>query len=257
MEILLISVVAFVTALLTFFSGFGLGTILAPVMMLFFPLEVAIALTGVVHFSNNIFKLFLVGKNFDKQVVLRFGIPAILFAFIGALVLVKIPNLEPLYSYQLFGKIFDIFLLKLIVAVLLLFFAVVDLIPFFNKLEFDKNKLPIGGALSGFFGGLTGSQGALRSAFLIRAGLSKEVFVGTTVVISCFVDITRLSVYSTKIANLDFEQNAPLLICATVSAMAGAGIGNKLLKKITLKFLQYFVAIALIVLAVCLGMGWI
>jgi uncharacterized membrane protein YfcA len=71
MEILLISIVAFFVAILTFFSGFGLGTLLTPVMMLFFPVEVAIALTGMVHFSNNIFKLVLVGKKVNKEVLLR------------------------------------------------------------------------------------------------------------------------------------------------------------------------------------------
>ncbi len=257
MEIVLISVVAFITAILTFFSGFGLGTILAPVMMLFFPVEVAIALTGVVHFSNNLFKLFLVGKNFDKEVVLRFGIPAVVFALLGALILVKIPNMQPLYTYTLLNKTFEVLPLKLLIAVFMMFFAVVDLLPFFNKLQFDKNKLPIGGALSGFFGGLTGSQGALRSAFLIRSGLSKEAFVGTTVVISSFVDFTRLSVYATRIFNLNLKENGILLICATLSAMTGAFIGNKLLKKVTFKFLQYFVAIALLLLSICLGLGWI
>lgn len=257
MEILLISIVAFLVAILTFFSGFGLGTLLTPIMMIFFPVEVAIALTGIVHFSNNLFKLVLVGKNFDKEVVLRFGIPAVLFAFIGALLLVKIPNMQPLYSYQLFEKTFEVFTMKLIVAIFMLFFAVVDLIPFFNNLQFDKNKLPIGGALSGFFGGLTGAQGALRSAFLIRAGLSKESFIATTVVISSFVDFTRLGVYSTRILNLDLKENLPLLICATLSAIIGAFIGNKLLKKVTLKFLQISVATLLIIISIGLGLGWI
>lgn len=257
MEILLISVVAFLVAILTFFSGFGLGTLLTPIMMIFFPVEVAIALTGIVHFSNNLFKLVLVGKNFDKEVVLRFGIPAVLFAFIGAMLLIQIPNMQPLYSYQLFEKTFKVFPMKLIVAIFMLFFAVVDLIPFFNKLQFDKNKLPIGGALSGFFGGLTGAQGALRSAFLIRAGLSKEAFIATTVVISSFVDFTRLGVYSTRILNLDLKENLPLLICATLSAMTGAFIGNKLLKKVTLKFLQISVATLLIIISIGLGLGWI
>ncbi|MGB0431657.1 MAG: sulfite exporter TauE/SafE family protein, partial [Bacteroidia bacterium] len=61
MEFVIISIVAFATAILTFFSGFGLGTILTPVFAIFFPIDQAIALTGVVHFANNIFKLFLVG----------------------------------------------------------------------------------------------------------------------------------------------------------------------------------------------------
>lgn len=257
MEIAIISLVAFIVAILTFFSGFGLGTILTPVMMIFFPVEVAIALTGVVHFSNNIFKLFLVGKNFNKEVLLRFGIPAVLFAFIGALLLVKIPNFEPLYSYHLFDKRFEVYPLKLLVAVFMMFFALIDLIPYFSKLQFDKSKLPIGGAFSGFFGGLTGAQGALRSAFLIRAGLSKETFIGTTVIISSFVDFTRLSVYASRILNLELKENLPLLVCATLSAMIGAFIGNKLLKKVTLQFLQYSVAIVLFLLSLALGLGWI
>ena len=62
MEILIITLAAFATAILTFFSGFGLGTILVPVFAIFFPIELAIALTGVVHFGNNIFKIVLVGK---------------------------------------------------------------------------------------------------------------------------------------------------------------------------------------------------
>jgi uncharacterized membrane protein YfcA len=255
MEILLISIVAFFVAILTFFSGFGLGTLLTPVMMLFFPVEVAIALTGVVHFSNNIFKLVLVGKKVNKEVLLRFGIPAVIFAFIGALLMVKIPNFEPLYTYQLWDKTFEVFPLKLLVAVLLLFFAVIDLIPYFNKLQFDQSKLPIGGALSGFFGGLTGAQGALRSAFLIRAGLTKEAFIGTTVVISTIVDFTRLSVYATRIMKLELQENLPLLLFATFSAMTGAFIGNKLLKKVTLQFLHYTVALLLLVLSLALGLG--
>jgi uncharacterized membrane protein YfcA len=257
MEIIIISLVAFLTALLTFFSGFGLGTILTPIMMLFFPVEVAIALTGVVHFSNNIFKLFLVGKNVNKEVFLKFGIPAIIFAFIGAYLLINIPNVQPLYSYQLFGKQFEIFTLKLIVGLLIMFFAVVDLIPFFNNLKFSKNKLPFGGAMSGFFGGLTGAQGALRSAFLIRAGLSKEAFIGTTVVISSLVDFTRLSVYATRIINIDLKENLLLIICTTLSAITGAFIGNKLLKKVTIDFLKTTVAIMLLVISLALVLGWI
>ena len=257
MDILIISIIAFIVAILTFFSGFGLGTILTPVMMIFFPVEVSIALTGIVHFSNNVFKLFLVGKKFDKEVLLRFGIPAVIFAFIGAMLLVKIPNVQPIYSYELFEKTFEIFLMKMIVAIFMLFFAIIDLIPYFNNLQFDKKKLPIGGALSGFFGGLTGAQGALRSAFLIRANLSKEAFVGTTVVISTFVDFTRLGVYSSRILSLDLKENMPMLICATLSAMTGAFIGNKLLKKVTLKFLQISVATLLIVISIGLGLGWI
>lgn len=117
--------------------------------------------------------------------------------------------------------------------------------------------MPFGGILSGFFGGLSGNQGALRSAFLIRAGLSKEVFIATTVVISCFVDFTRLSVYATQLSLSDINNNLTLVVSATLAAIAGAFIGNKLLKKVTLKFIQTVVAIMLIMISIALATGFI
>jgi len=132
-----------------------------------------------------------------------------------------------------------------------------DLVPYFQKLQFAKDKLPIGGALSGFFGGLSGNQGALRSAFLIKAGLTKETFIGTAVVVSTFVDFTRLSVYASRFTKSGLTDNLILVVCATLSAIAGAYIGNKLLKKVTLKFLQVTVAIMLIIISLALGSGLI
>lgn len=257
MEILIIVVAAFVTAILTFFSGFGLGTILTPVFMLFFPVDLAIALTGVVHFFNNIFKIILVGRNADRAVLIRFGIPAVIAAFIGAWVLLHIPDSQPLFDYTLFGKTFEVYPVKLIISVLLIIFATMDLIPYFNKLQFGREKLPLGGVLSGFFGGLSGNQGALRSAFLIKAGLSKEAFIGTAVVVSTFVDFTRLSVYATRFVKSGLSDNIMLVVFATIAAVAGAYIGNKLLKKVTIKYIQILIAIMLIIVSLALGSGLI
>lgn len=255
MEIVIISITAFATAILTFFSGFGLGTILTPVFILFFPVELAIALTGIVHFFNNIFKLILVGKNANKDILLRFGIPAVIASFLGALVLLNITNSTPLFSYVAYGKNFEVYPLKFTISILLILFASMDLIPYFNKLQFGKDKLLLGGILSGFFGGLSGNQGALRSAFLIKAGLSKEAFVGTAVVISTFVDFTRLGVYATQLEKSGLMDNLELVIWATLSAISGAYLGNKLLKKVTIGFLQAFTATLLILIAICLGAG--
>lgn len=257
MEILIISIAAFIVAILTFFSGFGLGTILTPVFMLFFPVELAIALTGVVHFFNNVFKLFLVGRNANKEVVLKFGLPAIIAAVFGSWVLLNITDLPVLFSYEAFGKTIDVYPVKFIISLLLLWFALMDLLPYFNRWQFGKDKLPLGGALSGFFGGLSGNQGALRSAFLIKAGLSKEAFIGTAVVVSTMVDFTRLGVYATRFTRTGLEDNLTLVVCATLAGIAGAYFGNKLLKKVTLRFIQITVAVLLIVMSLALGAGLI
>ncbi|HQB78587.1 MAG TPA: sulfite exporter TauE/SafE family protein, partial [Tenuifilaceae bacterium] len=241
----------------TFFSGFGLGTILTPVFMLFFPVDLAIALTGVVHFFNNIFKIILVGRSADRAVLIRFGIPAVIAAFIGAWVLLHIPDSQPLFDYTLFGKTFEVYPVKLIISVLLIIFATMDLIPYFDKMQFGREKLPLGGVLSGFFGGLSGNQGALRSAFLIKAGLTKEAFIGTAVVVSTFVDFTRLSVYATRFVKSGLSDNIMLVVFATIAAVAGAYIGNKLLKKVTIKYIQILIAIMLIIVSLALGSGLI
>jgi uncharacterized membrane protein YfcA len=255
MEIFIISFTAFITAILTFFSGFGLGTILAPVLMIFFPVELAIALTGVVHFFNNIFKLFLVGKHANRGVLLSFGIPAVLAAIPGAWLLLQLSDLQAFYTYEMFGKTFEVSPIKLVIAILLIIFALMDLLPRFKNMQFDRNKLVLGGVLSGFFGGLSGNQGALRSAFLIKAGLSKEAFVGTAVVVSTFVDFTRLSVYATRLLHVGLYDNLNIILFATLSAVAGAYLGNQLLKKVTLQFVQITVAIMLLFLAIAIGSG--
>ncbi len=257
MSVVIIAIVAFLAAILTFFSGFGLGTILTPVFMLFFPVDMAIALVGVVHFFNNLFKLSLTGRHADRQVVLRFGIPAVLAAFAGAWLLLQISGMKPWFIYQIAGKVYEVFPVKFIIALLLILFALMDLLPYFRTLQFSQKKLPLGGLLSGFFGGLSGHQGALRSAFLIKARLSKEAFIGTAVVVSTFVDFTRLSIYATGWSFSGILDQLPIITIATLSAMAGAYLGNKLLKKVTLQFLQIFIAILLILISVALGAGWL
>jgi uncharacterized membrane protein YfcA len=256
-ELFIIVVTAFLAAVLTFFSGFGLGTLLTPVFMLFFPVDVAIALTGVVHFFNNIFKLILVGRNADKAVLLRFGIPAVIGALLGSLLLVSIPDVKPLFSYQLGERLVEVYPVKFIISILLILFASMDIVPALKNLQFPRDRLPVGGALSGFFGGLSGNQGELRSAFLIRAGLSKEAFIGTAVVVSTFVDLTRLGIYSIRFSSAGLDAHIGLVLAATGSAMAGAFLGNRLLKKVTVDFIQKLVAVLLILLSVALGAGLI
>lgn len=87
MDFFIVASAAVLVSGLTLFSGFGLGTLLMPVFALFFPVEVAVAATAVVHGANNILKIGLVGKNADRALILRFGLPAIIAAFAGAMAL--------------------------------------------------------------------------------------------------------------------------------------------------------------------------
>jgi uncharacterized protein len=257
MEYLVISLAALISSGLTLFSGFGLGTLLMPVFAIFFPVEVAIALTAIVHFLNNLFKLLLVGRHADKSVVLRFGGPAILSAFLGAWVLFLLSGFDPLLVYDLLGKELHITPVKLVIALLMVLFATMELIPRFEALSFDKRFLPLGGVLSGFFGGLSGNQGALRSPFLLRSGLSRDGFIATGVVIACLVDFTRISVYGSHFYTAGGFENLPLLVAATASAFLGAFVGSRLLKKVTMRAIQLIVSVMLLGIALALGSGLI
>jgi uncharacterized protein len=255
MDIVIIGLCAALASLLTFFSGFGLGTLLTPVFMIFFPIEIAIALTGIVHLLNNLFKAILIGKHANWNILLRFGIPAILGAFAGAYLLTHFNTETCLAQYTLGGRTFCITALKLLIAALMIFFALFEMLPSLKKLEFGKDKLAFGGLISGFFGGLSGHQGALRSAFLIRFRLSKEAFIATGIFIACFIDITRLTVYYRNIENINLQENYKVLLVAVLCAFAGAFLGSKLLKKVTLAAVQNIVAVCIILLALALGLG--
>jgi len=254
-ELLILSIAAFITSLLTFISGFGLGTILMPVFAIFFPVEVAIALTGVVHFLNNLFKVSLVGLKADKDVVLRFGIPALIASFAGAWLLVQMTSLDPLYQYSIGERYFTITPVKVIISVLLMLFTFMEVFPFLKNIRVGKETLVLGGILSGFFGGLSGHQGALRSAFLIKTNLKKEAFVATGIVIACMVDFSRLGVYVVRFSMSELEDNIVLVIVATSSAFAGAYLGNWLLKAVTLKSVHIIVTVMILILAIALGLG--
>jgi uncharacterized membrane protein YfcA len=257
MQYLAISLAAFLASGLTLFSGFGLGTLLLPVMALFFPIDIAIALTAIVHFLNNLFKLALLGRHADRAVLRRFGPPAIAAALLGAQVLQWLSHLQPWLAYHFLGLELHVMPVNLVVAGLMVIFALFELMPHFAKISIGRQYLPLGGLLSGFFGGLSGHQGALRSAFLVKAGLTKESFIATGVVLSLMVDIPRILVYSVNFHLLKLEKTNLLLAAAVVAAFAGAFLGNLLVKKITLRFIQVMVALMLFAIAVALGAGLI
>lgn len=255
MDYLLVCSAALVASGLTLFSGFGLGTLLMPVFAVFFPVDAAVAMTAVVHLSNNVFKLVLLGKHASVPVVLRFGLPAIAAAFGGAGLLMWLSRLPTLATYQFSGVACEVTAAKLIVAALMFCFALWEVLPVFRRVSFGPRALPVGGLLSGFFGGVSGHQGALRSAFLLKCGLTKESFIATGVAIACLVDVARLVVYSGRFTALDLNESGGLLLAATAAALAGALIGTRLVHKVTIGMIRGLVSAMLFGLAGLMAAG--
>ncbi|ARN84483.1 sulfite exporter TauE/SafE family protein [Candidatus Nucleicultrix amoebiphila] len=254
---LVIACSSFVSSLLTFFSGFGLGTILMPFFALFFTVPAAIAMTALVHLLHNLFKTGLLWKNVEWKVVQRFGLSAVGAAIPGAYLLNYLAQLPSLITYKMFNVIFVIKPVNMVAGVLLMIFATIGLLAV--KGSFFRIKWAIlGGILSGFLGGLVGQQGAFRSAYLVQVGLKKEQFIATNSAIAIFVDMARLSIYGLSLEFLFSDANNwSYMGVAIFAAFLGALLGNVLLKKITIDLIHMLVIVILYFLGLALTLGLI
>jgi len=242
-------------AFLSFFCGFGLGTLLLPAFMLFFPAQIAVAATAVVHMANNVFKLFLVGKHAHWPTIRSFGVASVVGAILGAWSLQWLACMNNHLDFSIFNHAFQTDSIRIIIAIIIFAFAVIEISPLLDEIALLTRWLPAGGFVSGFFGGISGHQGALRSAFLMRSGLSKDAFMGIRVVCACLVDVSRLSVYAASISAGWSELRLDLLALATLAAFGGAWQGNKLVKKTELPLLNRIISIALIAFAIAFALG--
>jgi hypothetical protein len=114
--------------------------------------------------------------------------------------------------------------------------------------------------LSGFFGGLSGHQGALRAAFLSKLGLSPQAFVATSAVLGLLVDLVRLLAYGAillgaHLAALAGSREGALVAVGALAAFAGVLLGKRVLQKITLTAVQRITGGLLLMVAVLLGLG--
>ncbi len=260
LSIIILALFAFGVSLLTLFSGFGLGTLLLPAFAFVMPVELAVAATAVVHGANNVFKASLLATSANREVAIRFGVPAILAAFVGAWLLTLLSSQSVLATWHPLGLTAEVTPIKLVLGSLILGFAALELVPGLRKLRAPPKMLPLGGALSGFFGGLSGHQGALRAAFLSPLEMEPKEFAATQAILGLLVDTARLLVYFVGFWFLAEQAELPSVPWATVgivtiSAIAGAYLGIRTLTKVTISGLNLITGILLVVAGATLMLG--
>jgi uncharacterized protein len=250
----LICLVSFSASILTFFSGFGLGTMLLPVFCLFMPIELAVLSTAIVHILNNALKFVLIRQFIDKSVLISFGITAIIGAFIGSMIQKYLGSGIVAYRIDLFDDYYSVELLSSVVGVLMIVFAILDLIPLLKKISFGKGHFFAGGLLSGFFGGLSGHQGALRAAFLAKSTLSAEAFIATSVCLSLLIDAVRIPVYlSSDSGGVGSDWLVISLAC--IFAFTGSFLGKRIFTKKKVKNIRILVAVFLFIMGTGMVLG--
>jgi uncharacterized membrane protein YfcA len=237
----IIVVTPFLGALATFFTGFGLNTILVPVFMIYFDAPLAVLMAGIVHLCNNILKVALTARSINWNLFRNFGLPALLFAFIGAQLLNTVKDTIGPQLTPVFGGIF-------------ILFALLELFNWKLPLQ-GPWAMRIGGILSGFFGGFSGHQGALRALFLSKLKMEPIVFVATTAFISLLVDLTRVSVYFSGSWFSNYYPTYIMLYCVP-SALAGTLIGRKYIQKVNHAKLSIIVGVALLAMGLTMVLGY-
>ena len=151
-----------------------------------------------------------------------------------------------------------VFAWAMLVTALMIVFALLELQPWFQKLKAPPRLMPVGGLVTGFFGGLTGQQGAFRSIFLLRSGLAPESFIATGVMIAVLVDLSRLTTYaaSFSVVGLDLAGREGLLVLVgTLSAFVGAFVATRYLDKLTIGAIRYGVAGLMLVIGAAIAIG--
>ena len=226
-EIFLFLVFAFLAEVVGTLAGFGSSMILVPLTALFVDVKTTIAVVGLFHFFGQVVDLFLWGRYINWRITALFVGLGIIFSFLGAALVTILPSQTGF----------------LILGVFLAVYALASLLG--KRLVLPKTSLSIlsmGGAV-GFLAGLTGTAGAMRTAFLSTLGLAKANFLGTSNAIAFFIDFTRVAVYAGS-GILKFD--LPFWLAVLGVSILGSLVGRKLVLRIKEKTFYRIVYAALL-----------
>lgn len=212
-------------------SGFGIGSILTPLLATQVDIKLAVAAISIPHVVATTLRFIMLRKHLNKEVFVKFGTFSALGGLLGAIFNAKAN--DPILIY--------------IFSALLVYVGLSDLTGWSQKLQISKTWSPIAGVLSGALGGLVGNQGGIRSAALLSFDLPKSEFVSTATAIGVVVDLARMPVYFAT-AWHDLLRIWPLITIAVAGCILGTLIGKKLLSVFSEKVFRLIVSCSLVAL---------
>ena len=218
-------------------SGFGIGSLLTPVLLLEHPAAHAVALVAIPHAAASVTRLARLWHDIHWPTFRQFGVASAVGGLGGALL-----------QTALAGNALGVVLGMLLVAAGL------------TELTGRRVPLPearafrlIGGVLSGFFGGLVGNQGGIRAAALLGFRLDPRQIVATATASAVIVDLARVPVYLLAWHRV-LRPELPLIAVLSAGVVAGTFIGVPLLGRIAERLYRRIVGGLLVLLgAVLIG----
>lgn len=227
------TLLAFIAGAVASIAGFGIGSLLTPLLTVKYGAKLAIAAVSIPHFFGTALRLWKLKSHIDRKALIHFGILSA--------------------SGGLTGAAFHAFLTSRwmagVLGLILIFAGVMGLLGLSEKLKLTSRQAWIAGALSGIFGGLVGNQGGIRSAALLGFDLSKQTYIATATAIGLFVDIARLPIYF-LIERQKLIQIWPLILLMSIGTIVGTLAGTHLLSWIPEKSFKEIVSGIVLILGI-------
>ena len=214
-------------------TGFGIGSILTPLLSLQLGTRIAVAAVSIPHFAATFVRFWILRKNINKRVLLNFGILSAAGGLIGAL-------LHSMASNPALTVVF---------AILLIFTGITGLTGYAQKMHFGPKVARLAGALSGLLGGLVGNQGGIRSGALVGFDLDQRSFVATATAVGVIVDSVRMPVYFATEAGGIFAMPR-LIVISTLGSLVGTFFGLALLQRIRRELFYRVVGVLVLALGI-------
>ena len=226
------TVAAVVAGAIASISGFGIGSVLTPVLSTQFDVRLAIAMVSLPHLAGTFVRFVLVRTRIDREVLLGFGAASALGGLIGAALQTVVQSAA----------------LAIVFGLLLLFAGVGSLTGFAQRMRFSgRRSALVGGALSGLLGALVGNQGGIRAAALLGFDVTRDAFVATATAVALIVDGARIPVYlATQGAAL--APHWPLIAVLSAGAVVGTFLGGWTLRRMSEVVFRRVVGVLLLVL---------
>ena len=212
-------------------AGFGVGSMLTPLLATAVGTRTAVAAVAIPHVVATALRFWMLRRRIDRRVFLSFGLASAAGGLAGALLHTHASNHA----------------LAIVFGCLLLFVGVSELTGFMKRVRLGRTAAWIAGAASGLFGGLVGNQGGIRSAALLGFNTDKAAFVATATAVALVVDAARMPVYLVTDAAA-LGRLWPLIAVATVGVCAGTLAGARILFHVPERRYRPIVAILLLAL---------
>ena len=228
-NVILFILLALMAEILGTIGGFGSSVFFVPIASLFLDFQSVLGITAIFHVSSNITKIVFFKHGFDKGLILKVGIPALVFVVIGAY----------------FSKYIDVKKLEIGLAIFLIVTSLAFLLIKNLSLKPTTVNSLLGGTFSGLMAGIIGTGGSIRGITLAAFNLKTEVFIATSAIIDLGVDSSRAVMY--YINGFVHYHDFYLLPFLIIASIVGTYIGKLILAKVSQQTFKNMVLVLLLI----------